>query len=417
MKNPIPNKTGTIVILSVLLIIGFNVLYYISRSPEFPESIPSSEKPNIDQENYNEQIVFFNKYTRYIRDHHGGIIEAEEVDKKKPESHQKENLHVTFRHRYKIFNRSAILQLTKQFSQNEKIEYRVILNTVKPTDDQKKIEIYEIEFHRKDNPWISVRHEIDKEYISRKDYRIPDTETNEPTVSDQDESFAEYNDNARLVIIIDDLGNNINIFNKFIQLDFDITYSILPLQVYSFEIAERVNLAGRESMLHQPMQPKEWPKYNPGLGALLIEDDVETIYQKLEINLRTVPYAVGVNNHMGSAYTQYAFGLNVFMEVLRNRNLFFLDSKTAPGDIAKKTSRDHQVVYLSRNIFLDNIQNNDYISSQLNKAVRIAKRSKQAIAIGHPYQKTYEVLARLLPLLSKQGVQIVKISELINYND
>ncbi len=97
----------------------------------------------------------------------------------------------------------------------------------------------------------------------------------------------------------------------------------------------------------------------------------------------------------------------------RSRNLFFLDSKTAPGEIAKLSAKNADVTYLSRNIFLDNVQETEYVKNQLYKAVDLAQRKGVSISIGHPYAVTYQVLAQHLPILEEKGIRIVRISDLI----
>ena len=240
------------------------------------------------------------------------------------------------------------------------------------------------------------------------------TQDSEPQLADSEQTPYSSNDYSRLIIVIDDLGNRMDVLRKLISLDYDITYSVLPQQQFSLETADTVFEQGREVMLHLPMEPKEYPKYNPGLGALLISDTQDTIIEKLERNLETVPYAVGINNHMGSAFTQHDEGLDIVMQVLSGRMLFFLDSKTAPGRIAKRSARDYRVPYLSRDIFLDNNLEVEAIGKQLMKAARIASRHGKAIAIGHPHFETYQALAKYLPEIEARGIQITRISDLLN---
>jgi polysaccharide deacetylase 2 family uncharacterized protein YibQ len=305
--------------------------------------------------------------------------------------------------------------LTDRFAGQEKIRFKVKKQSVEllPT---RQTEFDEIEFLDKDSPWVSIRMGVVKEYSARSRGQIQFTEKTTVTEIDHEEDLG-TTDNSRngtlLVIIIDDLGNSMSAFNKLIELDFDITYSILPQQPYSIETAERVTRAGHDVMLHQPMQPQKWPQYDPGIGALMLADDQETIFKKLKLNLTTVPYAIGINNHMGSAFTQYESGLNSVMKILVERGLFFLDSKTAPGDTCKRSARNYGVTYLSRNIFLDNIQSDYDTKKQLYKAVNIATKLGRAIAIGHPYLTTYQTLATELPKLDARGIQIVGVSKLL----
>ncbi|MCP4750291.1 MAG: divergent polysaccharide deacetylase family protein [Proteobacteria bacterium] len=408
-----PNQNTTnhkIVVVSIIaLSIAVVVFLVFNRAPEFPDSIPSSDQTDIRTENYKAQLDFFDKYTRYIRDNHGGILLAEEINKNVSVSGKNGYSFTVFRHRYKFFNKSLVFDLTNRFSQREKAGFNI--KTAAPDRKPNGLsDYYEIEFLSQKKTWIRVQVEIVEDYKSNGNNGLENgnakTEVNGNLISPSDE--------IRLVVIVDDLGNRMDVFNKLILLDFDITYSVMPQLAYSQETAEIVYRAGREVMLHQPMQPKEWPKFNPGTGALLLQDDFDTIIGKMEKNLQSVPYAVGVNNHMGSAYTQYADGLDTVMKVLNERALFFLDSKTAPGRIAKRSAQRYLVPYLSRDIFLDNNTNEPDTKEQLFKAVRIAKRRGWVIVICHPYPTTYQVLAENLPVLEEQGIKVTRVSDLLN---
>ncbi len=414
MKNPLKNKIIVVLVIFVSLLVLSTVFLFLLFTPKFPETVPSAEKLNVRNESYKTQVVFFNKFTRYLRDNHGGIVEAEEINKNFAVSGEKGYSFVVFRHRYKFFNKALILKLIKNYAQQEEIAYQVKKYSHTKNNDQQP-ETYKVEFLVEKNPWVSVMLEPAVEYLQQAKQSIQYTESTEFSQIDQDEPVNGPPNSAKLVVIIDDLGNNMIVFNKLIQLDYNINYSILPQLPHSLETAEKVHQMGRDIMLHQPMEPKDWPKYNPGLGALMINDSMETIYQKMEMNLQTVPYIVGVNNHMGSAYTQHAKGLDILMGILYDRNLFFLDSKTAPGRIAQNSAKKKNVTYFSRNIFLDNIQNNSSTKEQLYKAVAIAKKRGRAIAIGHPYLTTFNVLQKHLPLIEEQGVQIVKVSDLLDH--
>lgn len=398
----------------LLVVVAFIVSLFVFFSPEFPESVPSSENISVREENYREQSQFFSRITRYLRDNHGGIIEAEEIDKNISVEGEKSFSYLLYRHRYKFIDENLLVKLVRNFAKSEGISYKLKRYTYK-NKELNRPDSYEAVFYKSDDPWVSLKMEWADESRFQQKPRIQYTESTESSKKDLEEPVVVPNSVVRLVIIIDDLGNNMEVFRKLIQLDYDITYSILPQLAFSQETAEIVNQAGHDIILHLPMQPKDWPRYNPGIGALMINDDSETIQSKMESNLSSVPYVIGVNNHMGSAFTQHSQGLNILMKILRDRNLFFVDSKTAPGNTARSIARQNQVAYISRNIFLDNVQDLAYVEGQLNKAAKLAKRLGSAIAIGHPYQVTYRGLKNLLPQLEKQQIRIAPVSELLRH--
>jgi uncharacterized protein len=198
---------------------------------------------------------------------------------------------------------------------------------------------------------------------------------------------------AKLVIIIDDLGESVQDARSLAQLPFPVTFSVLPHNTRTAEVVEFARAHGKELLLHLPMEPFGFPLVaNPGPGALFVGMSDHDLLDILEENLGQVPGAVGVNNHMGSRFTEDTDGMRIVMSELRRRNMFFLDSMTSPRSVAPALSRELQMPVLRRDVFLDNVQDVDLIVFQLQKAEKLALSRGLAIAIGHPYPETIQAL-------------------------
>ena len=121
---------------------------------------------------------------------------------------------------------------------------------------------------------------------------------------------------------------------------------------------------------------------------------------------------MGVNNLMGSHFTENIDSMKVFLSEIKGRGLVFLDSKTSAESKVAEAAGEVGVPLLTRNIFLDNEQDEEYISGQLEKAKNIAVKKGYAIAIGHPHKETIAVLKKELTRYESEGVVIVKLSDL-----
>lgn len=213
----------------------------------------------------------------------------------------------------------------------------------------------------------------------------------------------------KLSIIIDDIGYNKS-YIDLINLGVPITLAIIPFTPYSKDAAMRGNSAGIEMMLHMPMEPKENNGSNPDKDALSTTMDGETIIKKLRAALNDVPHVRGVNNHMGSKFTEYSWGMQLVLQELKVRGLFFVDSKTSPGSTGYSLARKMGIRTAERSVFIDNVRAEESIKKQLMKAVKIAKTHGEAIAIGHPYQATVSTLKKVAPTLEDNGVELVVAS-------
>jgi polysaccharide deacetylase 2 family uncharacterized protein YibQ len=102
--------------------------------------------------------------------------------------------------------------------------------------------------------------------------------------------------------------------------------------------------------------------------------------------------------------------MNKLMQVMKQNNLIFVDSRTSSKSVVKKYATKYGVKYIGRNVFLDNTPSKEYIRNQLVKAIEIAKSSGSAIAIGHPYGATIDALQESKNLLD--GVDVVLIDKI-----
>ncbi|MGE4299789.1 MAG: divergent polysaccharide deacetylase family protein [Desulfovibrionaceae bacterium] len=199
---------------------------------------------------------------------------------------------------------------------------------------------------------------------------------------------------AQLVVVIDDLGENVAFARKLAALDFPVTFSVWPQSTHAAEVARLAHEAGREVLIHQPMEPQGYPRIKPGAGALLVEMDAARIAGIMSANLDRVPFAVGVNNHMGSRFTQDEAGLAATLGVLKARGLFMLDSFTHPASQVVPMALRVGVPVYKRDVFLDVVRDTRAILHQLEKAAAVALHNGRAIAIGHPNRETLEALER-----------------------
>lgn len=217
----------------------------------------------------------------------------------------------------------------------------------------------------------------------------------------------------RVALIIDDLGYDSAIAEKFAGLDTALTFSILPHSPFKRKIAEAAMARGLEVMLHLPMEPEEYPRIDPGPGALLCSLTPDELLRRLNDNLVSVPFVKGVNNHMGSRLTADSDRMNQIFTVLKQKGLFFVDSRTTALSVADQTARLFDVSFGRRDVFLDHIQDSEHIRRQLAKLVRYALEHGRAIGIGHPHRVTYDVLKSLIPAL-KQKVVFVPASQVVH---
>ncbi|MBF0310133.1 MAG: divergent polysaccharide deacetylase family protein [Magnetococcales bacterium] len=218
---------------------------------------------------------------------------------------------------------------------------------------------------------------------------------------------------GRVAVIIDDLGYNGPVSMAIAKLPADLTLAVLPGGDYSRRVASTGKESGREVILHQPMEPKGYPKLKPGPGALLSGMSDAEIEKILTTNLKSFPEVVGINNHMGSKLTGDRRVMAKVMSLLKPRGLFFVDSRTSPASVGTAMAAAHQVAYASRDVFLDNVPQEGEILKQLAILENQARKHGEAVGIGHPYPATLSALKSWLPGLKGRGVELVRVSQFL----
>jgi polysaccharide deacetylase 2 family uncharacterized protein YibQ len=217
---------------------------------------------------------------------------------------------------------------------------------------------------------------------------------------------------ARLAIILDDLGYDRAAADSLLALPFSLTVAVIPHLPLSTEVAEEAFRRGDQVLLHLPMESKA-SDAKPEEIELHVGMSAAQVNEALAGMLDSVPHAVGVNNHQGSRATADAVLMQALMPALRQRDLFFIDSRTTAATVAYDTAERDGVRAASRKVFLDDTPTREGILGQLDLAVRDALRDGSSIAIGHPYPATIAALREGIPRLKGRGIHLVFASDVV----
>ena len=218
--------------------------------------------------------------------------------------------------------------------------------------------------------------------------------------------------NATLVFVFDDGGQNLYDLQKFLELPFPITIAVLPKLKYSVESAKRVRNSGHELILHQPMQAIN-RSVNPGPGAITPEMTEEEVRKMLLSNINEIGPIAGMNNHEGSAITADIGKMEVILKTASDCGIFFLDSRTNVKTVVPLVAKEMGYNYYERNIFLDNEKTRENALMELKKGLDIANKKGSAVMIGHVWSADFlpALLKELYPELVKNGYKFSVVSE------
>ena len=217
-----------------------------------------------------------------------------------------------------------------------------------------------------------------------------------------------------IIVILDDLGYRPTDVAAF-SLPKEVAFSILPQTPLSKIIAQRAAQEGRPVMLHMPMQATN----HKSMGPLGLSTDMfpAAIIHTLRKAIKSVPNAIGVNNHMGSAFTGQEDGMKALMEEIKRQGLFFVDSRTTVLTKAQEVAERVGVPNASRQIFLDHQRNPEFFKRQFERMKNIATDKGHVVVIGHPHPETIDFLKQHLPSLETEGFNLLSIADYFTRGD
>jgi len=217
---------------------------------------------------------------------------------------------------------------------------------------------------------------------------------------------------GNIVLILDDVGFDHQPLATAMAIDPNVNFAVLPNGKRSTEFAATLHDRGFELLCHLPMEPEGFPRISPGDGAVLTSMSDAEIGKTTRTNIEAIPFARGVNNHMGSRATT---DRRVMTDVLAAfpKGMYFIDSRTTGSSIAGTVAHSMRVKTASRNVFLDDVQDVAAIRKQVDELAQTAASHGTAIGIGHMHPTTMQVLTEQAPRLRAEGFRFVRASSVV----
>ncbi|HOD59544.1 MAG TPA: divergent polysaccharide deacetylase family protein [Candidatus Syntrophosphaera sp.] len=218
-----------------------------------------------------------------------------------------------------------------------------------------------------------------------------------------------------MAIVVDDFGAiGGELLQGFLNLPVEIDFAILPGLSYSEETMNRAYEQGRETLVHLPMEPLDYPLQNPGKDAILVQMDKSEVEKIVLKHLNSLPLCSGVNNHMGSLATTDKEIMSYVMEVLRKKGKFFLDSRTSAVSVAYQTAQKAHILAFRNDLFLDSPDiTNATMESKIERVKQISQNRNYVIAITHCHSlDKLKYLQDFISRIQKEGFILKRLSDL-----
>jgi polysaccharide deacetylase 2 family uncharacterized protein YibQ len=310
--------------------------------------------------------------------------------------HEKQKIHKSGRHLF--------LKIEKHYEAGTEFDADSFLMTIREFLKDSKFDFAEAIFEKRgQNENISISLSFKNRILYEMKFRKKDYQ---PYVSNKEKK------DARIAIVLDDCGYNMNNIGTLRGIGPPLTISILPNLPYSERVAKEARNHNFEVILHLPLEPHNG-NLNLEKGTLMVDMSTEEVNNLLVKAIDSVPGLRGVSNHMGSRATEDRDFMRGLFEELKKRDLYFLDNLVTDNSVCREVAKSAGLRIVVRSVFLDNEADEDYIERQIFHTAQLAEKTGWAIGIGHDRPYTIKVLSRLIPQLKRAGFEFVYVSELV----
>jgi polysaccharide deacetylase 2 family uncharacterized protein YibQ len=219
----------------------------------------------------------------------------------------------------------------------------------------------------------------------------------------------------QIAVVIDDFGNDMKGTEQMLQLPIKLTVAVMPFLPTTKRDAEAAHAKGHDVIVHLPMEPVRGLRSWLGPGAITTDLTDEEIRKRVEAAIEDVPHAIGMNNHMGSKATADKRVMRIVLQVCKDKELFFLDSRTSYKTVVPKVAQEVGVITLHNDVFLDDVYTQSHVLRQITVMKKFLTHNDRCIVIGHvgpPGLYTSGVLKNAIPEL-KHSATFVPITQLL----
>ena len=216
-----------------------------------------------------------------------------------------------------------------------------------------------------------------------------------------------------IVLIIDDMGLNHRFSSRAIKLPPEVTLSYLPYASGLKKQVTNASQAGHEIMLHLPMEAHQMTDQDKVPNILMVSMTPDELEKKINWAFSQIPEFTGVNNHMGSRFTEWSEGMEVLLGAIKKRGLFFLDSRTTAKSVAFAMAKKIELPFVQRDVFIDHFQNDEAIYQQLSRLENIALKRGYVVAIAHPHPQTIGILEKWVLTLPGKKLRLMSVQDLL----
>ncbi|MDD9916921.1 MAG: divergent polysaccharide deacetylase family protein [Rhodospirillaceae bacterium] len=218
----------------------------------------------------------------------------------------------------------------------------------------------------------------------------------------------------KVAIVVTGLGVSFNATESVVGiLPGEVTLAFAPFARKLKDWIDTARGAGHEVLINLPMEPRGYPRDDPGPFGLLTALDTEQNRRRLDWVLSRMTGYVGVTNYMGGRFTANQSAMRPVLREMERRGLMFLDSMETAASAAPKLAPKLRLPFAMNDKVIDRVVSRTAIDAALAEIERIAKARGSAVALAHPYPATVRRLQRWVGGLDEKGLVLAPITAVV----
>ncbi len=221
---------------------------------------------------------------------------------------------------------------------------------------------------------------------------------------------------ARLALVINDYGEDAVRSRRFAELPGTFTAAVRSNLEDADRWADEARRSGMEVIVNLPMEPKNYPRRNPGDDAILVDLSGREIRKRVNRALDRVGPVTGAKTYMGSLAVEDRDVMRPVLEVLEARHLFFVNAVQSQYSTVRELAHEIGIpLYELTNVSQVDAghTNAGTIGIRFDDLVRSTRGKGYGVGIIHARDGTLDVLADRLPALRREGIVVMGLSEIM----
>jgi len=217
---------------------------------------------------------------------------------------------------------------------------------------------------------------------------------------------------AQIAFVVTDLDrSSMKLYRSFMRSPVLFSVALRPDKSEATRMAKEVRQDNHEVLLHLPMEPKGYPRVDPGKDAILLDLSRIEIEDRIARCLSAIGPVQAVVSRLGSAALNDPDVMRAVLDELKRRDLPFIDSHPSGPSMVEEIGEETGARTLIVGASLDDDKGTAAsVRAKIKEIAATAVQRGTLVVMVRPSALVLDILESELPRIKALGVELVPIS-------